>query len=356
MKIFQHAVCAALVAVLGVGAAAALPALGQNAVTVLVNGQVLRFDQPPVMRNSRVFVPMRAIFERLGSTVAYSNGQINAQGNGRSVHLTLGSNTATINGQPLQMDVAPFTVAGRTEVPLRFVAQALGASVNWNGNTQTVYINSSNSSSSSSNESYTPQPQNNASFYLTGKRPATHANSIHPNIHAQFSEPIDQNSLRVSIDGRDVTSLVYANPSGFDVSPNFALNSGTHHVTVTGTTRAGAGFNTGWSFTTSNGATANYINGLSPAPGAKVGSSFTFSGHTLPGSSVHIVAAGQQSALGGLFQINTGTFQTDVTADGNGRFSADISVNASSGGQVRLIVTSTSPSGASIERQIVYGG
>lgn len=357
MNIFQRAACVALGTALGLGSAAAVPALGQNNVTVLVNGQVLRFDQPPVMRNSRVFVPMRAIFQRLGSSVVYSNGQINAQGSGRSVHLTLGSNTATINGQPIHMDVAPFTVAGRTEVPLRFVAQALGATVNWNGNTQTVSINAANSSAnSSSSMNYTPQPQTNASFYLTNRRPATHANSIHPNIHAQFSEPIDQNSLHVSIDGHDVTSLVYANPNGFDVSPNFALNSGTHRVTVTGTTRAGAGFNTGWSFSTSNGATANFINGLNPKPGTKVGTSFAFSGHTLPGSTVHIVATGQQSALGGLFQVNTGTFQTDVTADGNGHFSAQIGVNATSGGQVRLIVTSTSPSGASIERQIVYAG
>ncbi len=46
------------------------PAAAQH-VTVTVNGQVMNFDQPPVMRNNRVFVPMRAIFERLGSTVVY---------------------------------------------------------------------------------------------------------------------------------------------------------------------------------------------------------------------------------------------------------------------------------------------
>src|SRR5579872_7176737 len=112
----------------GVGLAASLlfgfatagPALAQH-VTVTVNGQVMGFDQPPVMRNNRVFVPMRAIFERLGSSVVYSNGNINSQGNGRSVHLVIGSTQASVNGQSITMDVAPFTVAGRTEVPLRFV-------------------------------------------------------------------------------------------------------------------------------------------------------------------------------------------------------------------------------------------
>ena len=326
------------------------PAFAQN-VNVTVNGQTMSFDQPPVMRNSRVFVPMRAIFERLGSTVVFSNGTINAQGNGRSVHLAIGSTQASVNGQPLTMDVAPFTVAGRTEVPLRFVAQALGATVNWNSNTSTVAINTGGG-----NVSYTPQPATNASFSLNNQRPASGAtaNTTHPAIRATFSEPVNRDSLRVSIDGRDVTPLVYANTNGFNVTANFELPPGSHRVTVTGTTVVGASFNTGWRFSTAANTAANGITGLSPGAGSRVGSNFTLSGHTLPGSTVHIVASGSASALGGLFQIGTGTFQTDVTADGNGNFSAPIALNAVSGGQVRVLITSTSPGGASIEQQVVY--
>jgi len=332
------------------GAAMSPPALAQN-VTVLVNGQAMSFDQPPVMRNGRVFVPMRAIFERLGSTVVYSNGNINAQGNGHSVHLSIGSTDATVNGNPLKMDVAPFSVAGRTEVPLRFVAQALGANVNWNSNNSTVAI-----TTGSGNVSYTPQPATNASFSLSNQRPGSGAtaNSTHPQIRATFSEPVNRDSLRVAIDGRDVTSSVYSSANGFDVTPDFELTPGTHRVRVTGTTSGGAGFNTGWSFNTAAGATANYLRNVSPGPGTKVGNSFTLAGHTLPGSRVHIVASGVAGELGGLLQIGTGTFQNDVTADSNGNFSLPISMPSVSGGQVRVIITSTSPSGASIERQIVY--
>ncbi len=331
-------------------AATAGPALAQH-VTVIVDGQVLTFDQPPVMRNNRVFVPMRAIFERLGSTVVYSNGNINAQGRGRSVHLTMGSTDATINGSRYTMDVAPFSVAGRTEVPLRFVAQALGAGVRWDSNSDTVYISSNGGS-----QNYTPQPQTNQSFYLSNERPGNGAtvNTTHPSLHATFSESVNRDSLRVSVDGRDVTSSVYANASGFDVAPNFELAPGTHHVAVTGTTAAGASFNTGWSFTTAAGSAANFINRLSPGPGAKVAGNFTLSGHTIPGSTVHIVASGSASTLGGLLQVGTGTFQTDVTADGNGNFSTSMGINVISGGQVRVIITSTSPSGAAIERDINY--
>lgn len=330
--------------------AAAAPAGAQN-VTVKVNGQPMSFDQPPVMRNGRVFVPMRAIFERLGSSVVYSNGNINSQGNGRSVHLVIGSTSASVNGQPISMDVAPFSIAGRTLVPLRFVAQALGANVDWNSNNDTVAIVTGGGSAS-----YGPGTQTNQSFYLTNQHPASGANqnSTHPNLHAQFSEPVNRDSLRVTVDGRDVTPDVYANPNGFDVTPSWELAPGTHRVAVTGTTAAGANFRTGWSFSTAAGASANFIRNLSPGPGSRVGNQFTLSGTTLPGSQVHIVASGQASELGGLLQLGTGTFQTDATADSNGRFSASIGLPAVSGGQVRVIVTTTSPNGASLERNLVY--
>ena len=329
----------------------AAPAAAAN-VTVNVNGQNMNFDQPPVMRAGRVFVPMRAIFERLGATVVYANGQINATGRGRNVHLAIGSTVTTINGNNMTMDVAPFEIAGRTEVPLRFVAQALGATVQWDANTSTVYINAGGSQSS------VPQQQQstNASFNFVSTYPARGAtvNTTHPQIRAQFSEPVNRDSLRVSVDGRDVTNDVYANPDGFTVTPSFELTPGVHRVRATGTTAAGASFATGFSFTTSAGASANYFNAVSPSPGSRVGASFTLTGRTIPGSRVHVVASGSGSALGGLLQIGTGTFQTDVTADGNGNWSAPIAVNVVPGGSLTVIMTSTSPSGASIERRVVY--
>lgn len=319
-------------------------------VTVNVNGQNMNFDQPPVMRAGRVFVPMRAIFERLGATVVYANNQINATGRGRNVHLAIGSTLATINGNNMTMDVAPFEIAGRTEVPLRFVAQALGASVQWDSNTSTVYINAGGS------QSYVPQQSSNASFNFVSTNPGRGANvnTTHPQIRAQFSEPVNRDSLHVTVDGRDVTNDVYANPDGFTVTPSFELTPGTHRVRATGTTAAGSSFATGFDFTTSAGASANFFNRLSPSPGSRVGANFTLSGHTIAGSHVHIVASGSGSALGGLLQIGTGTFQTDVTADGNGNWSAPVAVNVVPGGSLTVIMTSTSPSGASIERRVVY--
>ena len=332
-------------------------ALGANAlfspafaasVTVTVNGQQVNFDQPPVERAGRVFVPLRGVFERLGASVVYQSGLINATGNGRNISLRIGSTQATVNGQTQALDVAPFLIGSRTLVPLRFVAQALGASVDWNNSTSTVTITGGGQPNAPST------PQENRSFYLTNKRPAASTTTASPAIHAEFSEPVRRDSLRVTIDGNDVTSDVYANANGFDVTPRAPLNQGSHRVGVSGTTQAGAGFSTGWSFTTGTASGTNYVNGVSPSANANVGSNFTLRGRTLPNSHVHVVASGEASAFGGLLQVGTGTFQTDTTADNNGNFSVNIATNAASGGQLRVLIQSIAPNGSSTERSITY--
>lgn len=142
MFFYRNILATALSVVLLGGFSAAAQA--QNAgVTILVNGQTVNFDQPPLERAGRVFVPLRGVFERLGASVVYASGQINATGNGRNISLHIGSNQASVNGTPVTVDVAPFLVGARTLVPLRFVAQALGATVDYNNGNRTVSINNS---------------------------------------------------------------------------------------------------------------------------------------------------------------------------------------------------------------------
>ena len=318
-------------------------ATGAAAINVTVNGQYLSFDQPPIERAGRVFVPLRGIFERLGASVVYANGVINATGNGRNISLRIGSTQALVNGQTQYLDVAPFVVGSRTLVPLRFIAQSLGAGVDWNQSSLTVSITSTTAEA----------PPPNPSFSLQNVRPTGTISTLTPAIHANFSEPVNRDSIHVSVDDRDVTSDVYANTNGFDVTTSFQLAAGSHRVSVTGVTQVGNSFSRSWTFVT-GGSAVNFINGLSPQPGTKVSSNFTLRGRTSPSSAVHIVASGEANAFGGLMQIGTGTFQTDVHADANGVFAAPIAINAVSGGQVRVLIQSTAPGGASSERSITY--
>ena len=128
--------------------AAATMASAQPNITTELNGQRLYFDQPPVMQEGRVLVPLRGIFENLGADVLYTPAtkQIKATGDGNTVELTLGERQAFINGQQVYLDVPAGTIAGRTMVPLRFVSEAMGADVKWQSASRTVAISRDGSS------------------------------------------------------------------------------------------------------------------------------------------------------------------------------------------------------------------
>ena len=135
--VMQSAAAAASFAILAAAFVGTLPAQAQ---TVMVNGSQLALNPGPIERAGRVFVPLRSIFERLGASVVYQSGTINATKGQRTISLTIGSTQATVDGQPQIVDVAPFIVGATTYVPLRFIAQSLGATVNYNSSTNVVAI------------------------------------------------------------------------------------------------------------------------------------------------------------------------------------------------------------------------
>lgn len=238
---------------LGLSAAAAMAAalftaapVGAQTVAVIVNGTTMTFDQPPIERAGRVFVPLRGVFERLGASVVYANGQINATGNGRTISLQIGSTNATVNGQPVTIDVAPFLVGPRTLVPLRFIAQSLGATVNYNDSNRSVTINSAAAAPPPG------RPPAGGSFSLIARFPAA-GSVVHtktPRLNAQFTQPVVASSLHIYVDGQDLTSSAYVNASGFHFTLPYAVPFGSHTVRVAGTTASGAAFDRSWSFQT----------------------------------------------------------------------------------------------------------
>lgn len=216
----------------------ALPAKAQT-VSVIVDGQSMSFDQPPIIQTGRVFVPLRGIFERLGASVVYANGQINATGRGRTVSLRIGSTQATVDGQPTTLDVAPFIVGQRTLVPLRFIAQSLGASVNWNDGTSTVTIDSGHGGGA--------RPPG-STVNLSYRWPTGTVYNHYPQLRFQTDRPVRIGSFRILLDGRDVTANVAGNGQWFYVATPFSLPMGTHRVRVRGQTVGGVPFDLNWTF------------------------------------------------------------------------------------------------------------
>ena len=111
-------------------------------IAVQLNGQPLATSTAPVQMNGRTLVPLRDIFEALGANVQWNAAAqtILATKGATQIGLAINNRTASVNGTPVMLDQAATLIGGRTFVPLRFVAEATGANVQWNSALQTVSI------------------------------------------------------------------------------------------------------------------------------------------------------------------------------------------------------------------------
>lgn len=134
--------------VVAVALALALPVLSagaQGAVRVFVDGEQVLFDQPPVSQGGRLLVPLRGIFEKMGAVVEWNGATrtVRAARGATLVELQIGSRIARVDGRAMTLDVPAMVMGGRTLVPLRFISEALGATVDYRAESRTVLISTS---------------------------------------------------------------------------------------------------------------------------------------------------------------------------------------------------------------------
>jgi len=113
-------------------------------INVSVNGTRVYFpDQDPVLINNRTYTPVRFIAEQLLGTVEWLSEQqtVSITRNDVRLALQIGNEWLATNlmGNVL-MDVPPILLNSRTLVPIRYVAEALGATVDWDASTNTIII------------------------------------------------------------------------------------------------------------------------------------------------------------------------------------------------------------------------
>jgi len=114
---------------------------------VFVNRSVVNFPgQPPVEQNGHLLVPLRGVLEKLGAYVDYDNASqtVTAQRGSTRISLPIGGQQATVNGRSISLDTPAQVISGSTMVPLRFVAESLGADVNYDVSSNSVAINDDN--------------------------------------------------------------------------------------------------------------------------------------------------------------------------------------------------------------------
>lgn len=109
---------------------------------VLVDGKAIVNDVAPVIKDSRTFLPIRIVAEELGADVAWNEAEQSVTiGKGDTeIVIYIGQPFATVNGEPVALDAPAFIENDRTYLPVRFVAENLGADVVWDATAQTVTI------------------------------------------------------------------------------------------------------------------------------------------------------------------------------------------------------------------------
>ncbi len=112
-------------------------------IDILVNGSYIKTDAEPLMADDTVLVGARAVADALGcdsvSWEAKSKKATFVEGE-KKIVVTIGKKTAEVDGEKIQMPVAAKLVNSRTFVPVRFIAENLGATVSWNQKKHTVEI------------------------------------------------------------------------------------------------------------------------------------------------------------------------------------------------------------------------
>ena len=81
--------------------------------------------------NERTYVPISTITKFLGVSINWQDPHITINYNNTELILTIGENEAIKNGQTIKLDASPYVRNGRTMVPLRFISEELGLGINY---------------------------------------------------------------------------------------------------------------------------------------------------------------------------------------------------------------------------------
>ena len=111
-------------------------------ISIVVGGELLDLDVPPMITQGHTLIPLRAAFEALDADIEWDAAArtVSCVYEDISMRIVIDNNIAKINGVDVEMDVAATIVNGRTLVPIRFVAETLNAIVDWDEYSRTVFV------------------------------------------------------------------------------------------------------------------------------------------------------------------------------------------------------------------------
>ena len=107
-----------------------------------INGTAHTLDAAPIIRESRTMLPVRFVAEAFGANIEWDGATSTAivKTSTTTIEVTIGKTTAKVNGVEVTLDAPAFIENSRTYLPVRFVAENLGAEVSWDGATSTATL------------------------------------------------------------------------------------------------------------------------------------------------------------------------------------------------------------------------
>lgn len=116
--------------------------MANDDIKVTIDGRQIAFDVPPQLINDRTMVPLRAIFENLGATVNWDadTQTVTSTKENITINLTIDNPIMYVNGKAVTLDSPGCLVDGRTLVPVRAISEAFGTTVDWNADDRTVSV------------------------------------------------------------------------------------------------------------------------------------------------------------------------------------------------------------------------
>ena len=114
--------------------------------TMLVDGRAVTLDCSPIIVAGRTLLPIRPVIEALGGQTLWdaARREVDVTVDMHAIQLWIGNSTARVDGISRQIDtnptVTPVITGGRTMLPLRFVVESVGASVEWDAASRRITI------------------------------------------------------------------------------------------------------------------------------------------------------------------------------------------------------------------------
>ncbi|MBQ7265676.1 MAG: copper amine oxidase N-terminal domain-containing protein [Firmicutes bacterium] len=115
---------------------------GATPITLTVNNVEIKGAQQPTIINDITYVPLRLLFDNLGAQFTWDaeNKSVHATKGGKSIKMWVGKNYSIVNGKEKENENVPVILDGYTYIPARYVTDAFGLEIQWDGQKRIVNI------------------------------------------------------------------------------------------------------------------------------------------------------------------------------------------------------------------------